>query len=295
MKTISQIINYTALCEFDAEDWVKVLRYCRENYKSGRICKSKRPKSHSTYQEFIEWIENGVGAGDVVEYRGMIGMVGYSLPDKFLIIAHLKYENFRLSDKLEVQPLPIDNDSLCKNNLAGDEHKTILRRAMYQEGMRYSATLNTLTEVYTPPKFSYVVWENPRTGERNTGIYIKSDGSICYFLAYEDGESVKYNHGIDTDYTPLWMADRKDCQRLDKAMAKDKKYFNPHIHEILPLTKDSAKNTYWYMNDRFEIVQDKDDGKSRHKARLNAGNYFLDYEKAIQFMKDTRIRRRCGY
>ena len=40
MKTLDQIIRYTSQCRFPDDDWQKVLAYCRERFKGGKIHKA---------------------------------------------------------------------------------------------------------------------------------------------------------------------------------------------------------------------------------------------------------------
>jgi hypothetical protein len=48
---------------------------------------------------------------------------------------------------------------------------------------------------------------------------------------------------------------------------------------------------YYYLNDRFEIVLDKDNGGDVHAQRFAVGNYFLDLGEAMTFMKEIRKMR----
>ncbi|MGN1089503.1 MAG: hypothetical protein ACI4Q6_03805, partial [Huintestinicola sp.] len=53
--------------------------------------------------------------------------------------------------------------------------------------------------------------------------------------------------------------------------------------------KRGDNNVYYYLNDKLEIVLDKDNGTARHSERFNAGNYFVDLARALIFME--RIKK----
>ena len=56
MKTLDQIIRYTSQCRFPDDDWQKVLAYCRERFKGGKIHKALSPISESSYDQFVNWL-----------------------------------------------------------------------------------------------------------------------------------------------------------------------------------------------------------------------------------------------
>lgn len=70
MKTKEQVIRYLSRRSYDDADWQAILQKCHFLYGSG-VRKALRPKQHSTYQDFIDWLECGIGDGAVVKYENI--------------------------------------------------------------------------------------------------------------------------------------------------------------------------------------------------------------------------------
>lgn len=99
---------------------------------------------------------------------------------------------------------------------------------------------------------------------------------------------------IDIECTPFRPATEKDIQRLHQATSNAGWSFNGRTNTFIKMPKRGHNNVYWYMNDRFEIVLDKDNGSKKHTERYDAGNYFLDNTEALLFMKEVRNIRNGG-
>lgn len=284
MKTLNQIIRYTSHCRFPDEDWKKVLDYCRERFKGGKIHKALKPISNSTYSEFLDWIDNGFGSGDMVSYGNTPGIIISSTPDKTLLTAYLDYDGNLMTQQMDVlNPVrlkPLDA-----------ERSRQLRKLLIDNGLDYSPSGHGLTSLCTLKENLYVVVGNNDNNTADIGLYLESDGYKHKFAAIiKDGELL-LDCWIDTDYTPLRRADNLDIQRFHKAISKAGYTYNARVKQFVKQPNVGSDNVYYYLNDRFEIVTDKDNGGDVHAARFAIGNYFLDFGEALMFMKGVRKMR----
>lgn len=284
MKTLNQIIRYTFQCRFPDEDWQKVLDYCRERFKGGKIHRSIKPISDSTYDQFIEWIDRGLGSGDLVSYGNTMGIVCSSTPDKTFLAAYCDYEGNLIDRQMEVlnpeRLRPLD-----------DERSRVFRKLMIDNGLDYSTRSHITIPLYTPKENFYVIIGNNDYGTADVGMYLESDGYKYKFAALVHKGELMMDCWIDTDYTPLRKADAPDVQRFHKAISKAGYTYNSRVKQFVKQPNIGSDNIYYYLNDRFDIITEKDNGEDKHAERFAVGNYFLDYGEALMFMKEIRKMR----
>lgn len=284
MKILNQIIRYTSHCRFSDEDWQKVLGYCRERFKGGKIHKAQKPISNSTYSQFLDWIDNGLGSGDMVSYGNTPGIIVSSTPDKTFMTAYLDYEGNLMTQQMEVlnpeRLIPLD-----------DERSRQLRKALIDNGLEYSTQSHGLVSLCTLKENLYVIIGDNDYGTADVGMYLESDGYKHKFAALVKDGKLMMDCWIDTDYTPLRRADDSAIQRFHKAISKAGYTYNARVKQFVKQPNVGSDNVYYYLNDRFEIVMDKDNGGDVHAVRFAAGNYFIDFGEALLFMKEVRKMR----
>lgn len=284
MKTLNQIIRYTFQCRFPDEDWQRVLSFCRERFKGGKVHKAIKPISNSTYDQFIDWIDNGFGSGDMVSYGNTMGIVCSSTPDKIFITAYRDYDGNLIDGQMEIlhpERLNRLDESGCRQ----------LRKLLIDNKLDYSTQIHSLTSLYTPKENYYVIIGGSADGCSDVGMYLESDGYQHKFAALIQNGELKMDCWIDTDYTPLRKAGNKDIQRFHKAISKAGYTYNARVRQFIKQSKIGSDNIYYYLNDRFEIVTEKDNGDNKHAVRFAVGNYFLDFGEAITFMKAIKKMR----
>lgn len=284
MKTLNQIIRYTLDCSFSEEDWKKVLAYCKEQYKGGKIHKAKSPKAKSTYGQFIDWIDSGWGSGDVVGYGNTVGVVGNSTPDEVVLAAYRDYEGKLVINNMQVRDLT----RLHSVETAQQEE---FKHQIFKSGVDFHVRFGKFDKLYTPEKYFYVTLDSPVRVPKPVGMFLESNASQYHFLALLEGNTLKMDCWIDSDYTPLKPASTEDIKRLHSATSKNGLVYNERCHEFVKVSKKRKDNVYWYLNDRFELVMDRDNGDKIHGLRLEAGNYILDYMVGLQFMNDVKKLR----
>lgn len=284
MKTLNQIIRYTSHCRFPDEDWQRVLAYCRERFKGGKIHKAQKPISESTYNKFLEWIDNGYGSGDMVSYGNTSGIIVSSTPDKTIMTAYCDFEGNLMDGQMEV----LNIGRLKRLDEAGQAQ---LRKLLIDNKLDYSTQAHGLVPLYTPKENFYVVIGNNDYGTADVGMYLATDGYKHKFSALiHDGE-IMFDCWIDTNYTPLRKASDKDIQRFHKAVSKAGYTYNARCQQFIIQPKVGTDNIYYYLSDRFEIVTEKDNGDDKHAQRFAVGNYFLNFAEAIGFMKEIKRMR----
>ena len=284
MKTLNQIIRYTSHCRFSDDDWQKVLGYCRERFKGGKIHKAQKPISNSTYSQFFEWIDNGLGSGDMVSYGNTSGIIVSSTPDKTLMTAYCDFDGNLMSNIMEV----INPERLVRLD---EERSRQLRKHLIDTGLDYSTDSHGLVSLCILKENLYVVIGNNDYGNADVGMYLESDGYKHKFAALIKNGELILDCWIDTDYTPLRKAGDADIQRFHKAISKAGYTYNARVRQFVSQPKPGSNNVYYYLNDRFEIVLDKDNGGDVHAQRFAVGNYFLDLGEAMTFMKEIRKMR----
>lgn len=284
MKTLNQIYRYTSDCRFPDEDWQKVLAYCRKQFKGGKIHKALYPKTNSTYKQFQDWIETGYGAGDMVSYGKTMGIVGSSTPAGVILAAYCDYEGNLIVNDMEVlEPQRLQPIELSR--------VAELKRLIFEQGLEFFVRNGKFDKIYTPKKYFYTTIENPYSDEPGVGMYLESDNSKHHFLAYLSGGKLQMDCWIDSNYTPLKPATEADIKRLHSATSKAGWYYNERAHQFMKIPQKGKDNVYWYLNDRFELVMDRDNGAKKHTERWEAGNYIVDYTEGLLFLKEIKKMR----
>lgn len=288
MKTVDQIIRYIYQCEFSDEDWQRVSAYCREQFKMGRVRKSMSPISKSTYDQFLDWIDSGFGSGDLVSYGKTMGVISDYTPEEAALSAYCDFEGNLIIKRLDIQ-----NVSRLKR--LDEERSQELKKKIYKKGFDIYQRSGGLVELYTPKENFYVTLGDRENDDFGIGIYLESNGCSHHFSAFLDKDNkLEMDCWVDIGCTPFRPATEKDIQILHQATSNAGWYYNGKTNTFIRRPKRGHNNVYWYMNDRFEIVLDRDNGSSRHTERYEAGNYFIDNTEALLFMKRVRDMRSGG-
>lgn len=284
MKTLDQIYRYISDCRFPDEDWQKILTYCRRRYRGGKIHKALYPKSDSTFNHFRKWVSDGFGAGDMVSYGKTMGVVGSSTPSGIILAAYCDYEGNLIIQDMKVQDperlLPLE-----------EARQVDLKRLIFEKGMAFYVRNGKFDKLYTPEKYFYVTIDNPRDEYPSVGMYLESYKSKHHFVAYLSNDKLEMDCWINSNYTPLKPATEADIKRLHSVTSKAGWSYNERCHQFIKAPQRGQDNVYWYLNDRFELVMDRDNGAKKHKERWEAGNYILDYTEGVLFMQEVRQMR----
>lgn len=281
MKTLDQIYRYTSDCSFSDEDWQKILCYCRKHFKKGKVHRALSPLTQSTYDQFIGWVEQGFGSGDLVSYGKTMGIVKTGIPGHIELAAYCDYEGNLIVKEMNVMDVervrPLERERCVE-----------FKKLMINKGVDFSVRLGKTCELYIPKENYYVTLENGEGCEPDVGMFLKSDGYNYHFMAFLSNGKLKMDCWVKSEYTPLRQAGSSDIRRLHHAISDAGWSFNERTKSFVRLAQKRKDNHYWYLNDRFEIVSDVDNGTKKHSERYDAGNYFSDQTEALMFMKAVK-------
>lgn len=297
MKTIEQIAQYTKACAFPDEDWQRVLNWCKERYGGGKLHRCQVPLSESTYEQFLEWVDNGFGSGDMVKYGNTQGIVGLSTPDYTFLAAYCAMDGSLVVKKSKDQSLPdrvlkIDNlNSLSRLN---KEDEIILAQKAFVKGYKTSCTHGLLTPLYTPKKFSWASFKEKRADGKRIGIYLESKGLEYHFLAFYDNGEMKFDCWVDSECTPLKPSTMTEIHDFESALSKAGYSFNAVTNQLVKLPKRAKNTKYWYVNESFDVRQDVDLFDRASNNRFSARNYFTNYAEAVSFAWEVKKLRDKG-
>lgn len=284
MKTKEQIVKYTSQCRFSDEDWQKVLDYCREHFGGGRIHKSLKPLSQSTFQQFLDWIDNGYGVGDIVRYGHTLGILGAYTPDYTCLAAYLSFEGELIEQKLEIPRYkaikPTESD------------KQKIQDILRSMNVKFSVSLACLMKAYQPDNGDIV--RVTKGNLQTTGIFRISDNESLYFYVFvQDGNIVK-DYSVQIGLVTMSKPTKTDVERLQVALAKNQMEWSAR-HKILRIVENAraAKGgRYWYLSETFSICSDVDMYTKKHDERHKNGNYFCAYGTAVLFAQKVKSLRK---
>lgn len=287
MKTKEQIIKYTSQCRFSAEDWQKVLAYCRESFGGGRVHKALKPLSESTYQQFLDWIDNGYGVGDVVRYGHTIGILGACTPSYACLTAYLSFERELIEGKIEIP--------LYKIIKPTDSDKAEMQDKLRMKDVTFSVSLGCLMKNYQPDCGDFV--RVTVKGLQTTGIYHVKDDKNWYFYVYvQDGKLLK-DYSVPIGEISVSMPTKTDIERLQMALAKNQVEWSARNRELRKVANARAAkgDRYWYLSEVFSVVSDVDMYTQKHNLRHKGGNYFCSYGNAVLFAQKVKeLRKEIG-
>lgn len=275
MKTKEQIKKYISQCYFSDEDWQRVLDYCREQTMGGRLYKASKPLSPSTYQQFLDWVDNGYGVGDVVRYGHTLGIIGAYTPEYAYLAVYLSLEDELIEDKLEVRKYKIMKSS--------DGDKLKMRNLLKLMNVTFSVSSVCLMKTYQPDNGDIV---RVTIGDsQTTGIFRVTDGSNLYFYVFvQDGKIIK-DYITPVGSITISKPTKTDVERLQVALAKNKVEWSAR-HKVLRVVENaraSKGGRYWYLSELFSVSSDIDMYTKKHNERHKKGNYFCAYGTAVLF------------
>lgn len=245
----------------------------------------------------MEWIKSGFKYGDYVAYGNICGIMGLNVPTEEPILesdidAH---SGVFLSAYIDLDGNLITHEMEVRNperlEPLDEERKLLFRKKLYDAGLEYYIRSNSVHELYTPQKYFYVILENGFTDTPAIGMYLESDGYKHHFAAYLSGRKLEMDCWIDSNYTPLRAASNSEIRLLHNATSKAGWSFNEREKRFVRQPIRNGNNVYYYINELFDMVMERDNGDKKHADRYNAGNYFSDCTEAFAFMVEIKKMR----
>lgn len=286
MKTKEQILRYISQCEFSDDDWQKVLVYCRQRFGGGKAHRALKPlpNSISTYQEFIDWIDTGIGVGDVVRYGHTLGIIGAYTPGCIKLAAYLSFEDELIDNTIEIVR--------SKVYQANDAEIALIKQKLIAKGFEFSVSMSCCVKTYQPKGGEIV--RVTKDKKQTTAVFRSNDGQYNYFYVYvEDGGIVK-DKEIEVGGVVMSTPTKTDIQRLMTTLAKNKQEWLPRrrILRSVEMSRAAKNGKYWYLSDRLSVCSDIDKYTKLHDERHKSGNYFVSYQTAVLFTQKVRELRK---
>lgn len=291
MKTKRQVIDFFKSNHFaTAEDCEMVSLFCQNN------C-GLTPKDFPTFttpgsinsQTFIEWYRNGFGIGDIVfeKETGSYYVVSNSSIANIQTCAILS--NLCKTGK-KWKPNGVDLDATTLSSVSEIENKAMII-SLAEQGYEFDYEKKTLRKKYIPEINERV--EFSRGNYIGLGV-VRSinpvENSIeffCYFI-YSDkkiGYSMHESGVCDVmsfQFNPMTVV---AARRLNRELERYGKVWNDKLHRIEPLTVKAAEGKqYWYISDKMTVKGDREKGTPTSHFRYIAGNYFTDYDEALEYL-----------
>ena len=263
------------------------------------------PEAGITVLEFIDWVDNRFGAGDICNMGSQTVIVGKS-----------DYRCSRIVGKLAGEEVIKVDEKVPQNELteATDRQKYDFYCALLSQQLQFSLKEMKLVERYVPQPGDRVIFTSP--GKKGLGvikeIHFDTD-EVDYFCYYinETGE-VGYSMDCravtnlsDVLFEPMNNSSQRQTKgngiylqrKLNKELARFGKVWNEKLHRIEPLeAMVPVGEKYWYLNDKMELIADTERGGIVSKRRYYAANYFKTMEEGLTYQGQitTLLRARYG-
>lgn len=284
MKDKEQVLRFISQNEFsDKGDWGKVLDWCREKYGGGKAHKALQPIGKSTYDEFSQWLDNGIAVGDVVKVGNMLGIVGgYSFQKTFLS-AIVSDEGELIQKKVWAKPE--------KLVLASDDERQAIDKLMEKQGLAFSISISRLSKVYMPENGAFV--NISRDKKSVLGIFKeKTDGKYSFYGIVERNKFVR-DIEMPIEGVQFEPASKNEIGKIKEALDTSGLCWYSESKMVVEAAAHRVKKGgyYWYMTERLMPESDKDVYNKRCDDRFECGNYFKTFKECYEFclkVKDLR-------
>lgn len=273
MKTKEQVIRYISLRHYSNDDWELLAQYVKSHYDVARVKKARRAKLDSTYQEFLDWEDKGLGECDMI-----------ATPDGLLGICHDTGSGYILMATYYNQVLNVrDTDFPVTWCRASEEQEAELRLKLRDELYACSQSLGVVYSIPEPPKGVVI----KLSGEKKRYGIIKSvkDKVVRFWALLEDDELIlnaKMHQG-DIIIDPLNATER---EKFFVALESRAMYWDAEKSKLKShIIRSGSGERYWYINEKFDIIESKDYRRRVDDIRYKSRNYFTEYTKVARLRK----------
>lgn len=285
MKTEQQVIRYIMKSQFDDEDWQKVLAWCKQRFGGGKIHRSLKPLRAITYQQFLDWTDNGFATGDVVEYDNGVGIVGDTRGNTTVLAVYQP-----LNEELVVNEVEVSTDSL---KLADLSIKKKFLSLLREYGYVFSISMGTCVKAWLPEEGDFVIALYHK--KKFLGIFHEFDDEGCVFYVFVNDNNVLYPYQLRDYEVDFMLANKTTKQKIIRLLESQGLAWDYQKKEIVSSTaKRLLRNgRYWYMSERFSPTADYDLHRRLDEMRFEAGNYFQNVSECYTFCEMVREARRA--
>lgn len=284
MKTQAQIIKYISQNRFPDEDWADVLAYCREHFGNGKARKASAPISMSTYRQFLDWVDNGIGVGEVVKYENILGIVCAFTPDITSLSPYLSAGGALITNDVQVPSSKI---------IKGDGVDiTKLDEALADKELGYDKLKLKLIKVYTPDDGDFVRVTTNRG--KFSAIYKSDDDIYHYFYLVIKGKVMYENKRYKKSNALLSPTTRANNLAILHTLSKNNLKWSAKDKKLNETSERRVPkgSRYYYVTDKFDVVGCIDRYTKTHKRRFDKGNYFGSFAEAYYFRERILEQRK---
>lgn len=237
-------------------------------------------------EQFKQCIHGGMfQQGDVVCDGGQGGMgIVYSANFKTLsLIAYVDKEG-----TLHQEPVEVERTG-CRIATQAEMFK--IQRMLHKAGLGWDKRKCVLFKQIYVPQENQQVRLSVLGRKMGLGVFkeIDPNGWIIMYCVKMEGENARYSlHevvGKAEDYQ-INLISTYERNIFTEELKQAGVSWNGHLKQIKTINHRVGKGeTYYYLNDVFEIVSTADNYKARDTKRLMAGNYFTSPDKAERLLK----------
>ena len=279
MKT-EQISRYVSKCHFSDDDWTKVLQWCKKHFGGGKAHRAIKPISESTYEQFIEWADHGIGTGDVVKYKDGIGIIGDCTPDKSFLTAYIMPDGQFIQSKLEIA-----SDGLI---LASQQERKHFHDILKEHGVMFSCSVGDCVPAWLPDHgdFVRVIYQK----KNYLGIFDTFTDEGCLFYCLNDRKEIRISYEIPSYDITFCKASATDKERIERSLQTNG-YQWDIAYQTLQSVVDKRRvrgDVYWYMSEMLSPSSDYDRHRKLDDERYNAKNYFYSIKECWDFCQRVR-------
>lgn len=289
MKTEFQIQSFLSSIIYKTkEDAQGVSLYVQHNLKVTPPKTISTSDSGMTFQDFIEWYNNGFGAGDVVSKDG-----------NTYIVETAKQDGITVSGKLEGDSVIRVNLSFSYNEmkLVNEAEYLNFYKALRNSDLQFFKSTGKLQKRFVPSYGTKVMFYN-RTME-GLGVFRGFDKEneklefLCYYIKNTQEIKHSMHESIPDDgsisFEPITLAQIKT---LNRNLGKCNKVWNDHVKRVEPLDLQvPVGETYWYLDETLKIRSAVDKRDKKSGDRLRAGNYCRSLEEAMDWVAEIHENR----
>lgn len=271
-----------------------IASYCRDKGKKNiRYNAVIDPSEGITASDFLDWAENGFGAGEIVlmdDEPAIIGMTHFKAPT---IVAKLS------DDKILIQASKIPRNRLKRANL--DIVDGFMSK-LFANGLQFNWKMLKLTQRYIPSHNEKIIFHgknikglgivrsiNSITGVVSLYCYYTYETRQCGYSMNETGivnlKDFIFEPMMNDDFRITELDGRSCYHRLQTELGKLGKVWNDRLLRIEPKNLQvPIGEKYWYISDKMSLVQDVEKGRQTSRDRANAGNYFWTRKEAEEIL-----------
>ena len=293
-QTSGNLQNKNLKSEFD---WKGISSYVKEY--TDAIVDEIRPIYDSSkglsYNDFGVWIEDGIGAGDLVTVDEDVYVVGKSTPGYLDLIANIKLgsKDFECAyhNCVNKTNKKVEADKAAK---LSNEFYEEVNQIIKEINLQFDIVSHQLIERYEPaPKDRVVFYGNGLSG---MGImrYANPEKDMfemyCYSLD-DKAKTTKHSmHEVFKNYHDFVFSPmtRNEYLQLSRRLLKCNKVWNDRLGRIEPVGYEVEEGQpYWYFNEALKVEScDNKKANRRTADRKRGGNQFKNLDDAMEIQRE---------